>query len=126
MANCKYKFNGRGRLFEPTNFSSDKKVVSSARKTNGDEPYWIGIRTQVHNPSHQNYDFYYASKDTNTPLKYDGWDASAGEPNNLGFNEDCVSVLNHGNLQWGDDECAISHLSICELNEDEGKGTFKN
>merc|ERR1712110_851450 len=110
VTNCKAKFNGNGRLFEPRSKSDNNDVVSQARQINANQPFWIGIRVQPHDESR---DFYYLSEGPNEKLAFEGW--AAGEPNDIGNKEDCVSVLRFsGNLMWDDSNCANEEYSICE------------
>jgi len=127
VANCKTKFNGLGRLFEPKNNEEkfhDTQVIQYAQKLNDinniDEGYWIGIRTRVHAKTHGKSDFYYVG--SFEALAYNGW--SKGEPNDLFHNEDCVSVLNNNNIEWVDDPCTEKYLSICELDVDKEEDNF--
>ena len=113
VTNCKAKFNGNGRLFEPRSKSDNNNVVGLARAISANQPFWIGIRVQPHDESR---DFYYLSEGPKEDLAYDGWlDA---EPNDVGNKEDCVSVLRFGNdLRWDDSNCDNTEYSICELDE---------
>ena len=120
-SNCKTKFNGNGRLFEPMdNKTSDTYVFKYAQKLrlNLEEKLsWIGVRTQVHETKRV---FYYLSKGPTTALAYDNaWDVS--EPDNGSGNEDCVSILQFNQLGWADDRCDVKGYSICELEKIEGK-----
>jgi hypothetical protein len=119
VANCKSKFNGNGRLFEPKSKKINEWVVGLARAISANQPFWIGIRTQPHDESR---DFYYLSEGPSVALAYDGW--LDGEPNDVGNKEDCVSVLRFGNdLRWDDSNCDNTEYSICELDEKEGCGS---
>jgi len=115
VANCKTKFDGTGRLFEPREKQISDTVVSQARAINNDEAYWLGIRTQVHTDDRK---FYYL---TEGPAKSTIKNWSPGEPNDVSGEEDCVSVLRFdgAGLGWADTECDMSAFSICEVNEDE-------
>merc|ERR1712110_135722 len=118
VTNCKAKFNGNGRLFEPRSKSDNNNVVSQARQINANQPFWIGIRVQPHDESR---DFYYLSEGPNEDLAFNGW--ADGEPNDVGNKEDCVSVLKFGgNLMWDDSNCDNEEYSICEQDLKEGCG----
>ena len=119
VTNCKAKFNGNGRLFEPRSKSDNNNVVGLARAISANQPFWIGIRTQPHDESR---DFYYLSEGPKEDLAYDGW--LDGEPNDVGNKEDCVSVLRFGNdLSWDDAKCDNEEYSICEQDV-KGKESF--
>jgi len=112
-ANCKYKFNGNGRLFEPKdNLVSDISVYKQAQKISNNDGFWIGIRTQVHDTKRE---FYYLTEGPSKNLVYNGWDIA--EPDNGSGNEDCVSVLRFNNLGWADDQCDHQKYFICELDD---------
>ena len=124
VANCKTKFNGNGRLFEPIDTKdSDISIYKQAQKISKDTGFWIDMRTQVHDLSHNKTAFYYLSTGPSKSLAYDAWDVA--EPDNGSGNEDCVSVLRFNNLGWADDQCDLPSFSICELDENEGKLSFK-
>merc|ERR1712110_719549 len=78
VANCKTKFNAKGRLFEPRSKGSNTNVVGQASDLGLDKALWIGIRTQPHIvDSHKN--FYYISKGPGVvPLAYNLW--TEGQP----------------------------------------------
>ena len=61
VANCKMKFDGKGRLFEPRTEESHIKVVQLAQKKYPVEAFWIGIRTRPH-WSPKKRKFYYLSE----------------------------------------------------------------
>merc|ERR1712110_321975 len=125
--NCKTKFNGNGRLFEPKlNKNADVLVYKQAQKISKREGFWIGIRTQINIQSHGKKDFYYLSEGPSQSLNYNNvWDES--EPDDAGGNEDCVSVLRFFQPSWADDDCDLKLFSICEPNVEEGcSGTFVN
>ena len=85
--------------------------------------YWIGIRIEVHSLTHDSKDFYYVSRAPKNPsLAYDGW--GKGEPNNLDNKEDCVRVSSKNMLEWADDNCAKKMFSICEFDQDKGRGNI--
>ena len=92
-AQCKKTFNGNGRLFEPTTVSSNDVVIGLARSiAEGNQAFWIGVRTQPHD---QDKFYYYLSEGPKEPtIEY--W--SPGEPSKQeGLN--CVSVLrNNGHI----------------------------
>jgi len=115
-ANCKNKFNGAGRLFEPMSEQSIT-VVQAAQKNFPSTTFWIGIRIQQHSDTHTKDDFYYLSKGPFTPLSHDGWEVA--EPNNVDKNEGCVGVLNHNKLGWSDLVCNDQNSFICELDNDD-------
>merc|ERR1712184_83301 len=100
-ANCKSKFNGNGRLFEPRDIETHELVAGEAlvikTEINSNELFWIGVRAQPHSTSRK---FYYLSSHLTEII--DGW--AFAEPNDLGGNEDCVSVLEFNELGWGDVE----------------------
>ena len=54
--NCKTKFYGRGKLFEPRSKKENDAVVSVAQDISPNKPHWIGIRTQPHDAHRE---FYY-------------------------------------------------------------------
>ena len=119
-ADCQYKFNGNGMLFEPRdNKVSDTSVYKEAQKIDNNFGFWIGIRTQVHDIERE---FYYLSDGPSENLAYNGWEFA--EPDNGSGNEDCVSVLRFNNLGWSDDRCNHLKHYICELDMAKGKGSF--
>merc|ERR1711935_981576 len=119
VTNCKAKFNGNGRLFEPRSKSDNNDVVGLARAISANQPFWIGIRVQPHDESR---DFYYLSEGPKVDLAYDGW--LDGEPNDVGNKEDCVSVLRFGSdLKWDDSKCGNEEYSICDQDVKEGCGS---
>ena len=119
VTNCKAKFNGNGRLFEPRGTKdSDTKIYKQAQQLDNNTLFWIGIRTQVKDIEHE---FYYISEGPSTSLAYDdGW--AFAEPDDASGNEDCVSVLRFKDLGWSDDNCDLEGFYICELDEEKGKG----
>jgi len=119
VANCKSKFGGSGRLFEPRSKKDNTDVVGLARAISPNQPFWIGIRAQPHDEDHKHY---YLSEGPKVDLAFDGW--LDGEPNDVGNNEDCVSVLRFGNdLGWDDAKCDNEEYSICEQDVKEGCGS---
>ena len=108
VTNCKEKFNGKGRLFEPRSISSNNNVFTEAKTLSPNEKFWIGVRTQTHDSQRK---FYYLSIGTSqSTIEY--W--ATGEPNDFGSNEDCVSVLTLNEIKWGDSNCENQELSICQ------------
>merc|ERR1712241_1070007 len=121
---CKQAFQGNGKLFEPKTDAMNTNIGSPARSVNNNSPFWIGVRTRPHNEDRA---FYYLSEDPSKDLKIKPW--SAGEPNDLSGQEDCVAILNNGAYTWDDVECdQADTYAICELNEEEacGKPEFAN
>jgi len=117
VLNCKSKFNGKGKLFEPRSEQINDHVANTARAITPNQPHWIGVRTQQHDEGRH---FYYLSEGpTKTTIEY--W--SAGEPNDFGLKEDCVSVLSFTNLNWADTNCNDFEYSICEIDEGDSCGS---
>ena len=56
--NCKTKFGGRGRLFEPRTIASNNHVTNYAMEEKN-EQFWIGVRAKPHDHTRK---FYYLSE----------------------------------------------------------------
>merc|ERR1712241_433353 len=121
-AECKLKFGGNGRLYEPRNETEFKIVAAVARSLNKATLTWIGIRTQ---PLSEDREFYYLTQGPQEKkkdsLKFEAW--AKGEPNDFQNKEDCVSILQFGDVDWEDSDCDDEGFFICELNHDDGCGS---
>jgi len=124
-AECKSKFGGNGRLYEPRDQAEFNKVAGMARSYNGEGNTWLGIRTQPLAAQGDKREWYYMTKGPQEKkednLAFEEW--AKGEPNDLKGKEDCVSILKDGDIEWEDYDCNEEGLFICELNEEEGCGS---
>jgi len=127
-AECKKKFGGNGRLYEPRTEAESTDLASAARSVQsavlgGSENTWIGIRTFNGKSSAaaqgDKREWYYLSqgpqKNKEDNLGFDnGW--APAEPNDFDGQQDCVSILMNNNLGWSDEGCDLQGYSICESN----------
>ena len=60
--NCKGKFNGQGRLFEPRDVNTNDAVVAIAQSFYPNEDFWLGIRSRPHDQNFEDSRFYYLSE----------------------------------------------------------------
>ena len=116
--NCKDRFvyfggYGIGRLFEPTNQTTNDAVIQEARNTTASYNFWLGI---IDSDSRNNWQYVSSKKE----ISWSNW--YPGLPDNYnGLPENCVDTNtyfytnNLDSLQWNDGPCASPHLSICEM-----------
>ena len=61
VANCKLKFNGNGKLFEPMSKSINDEVSRHAQAIESEKAFWIGIRKQKQAQGKKS-EFYYLTQ----------------------------------------------------------------
>ena len=113
--NCKDRFGGYGigRLFEPTNQSTNDAVIQEVRTTTASYNFWLGF---IDSDSRNNWQYVSSKKE----ISWSNW--YPGLPDNYNAQpENCVATNtyfysnNSNSLQWNDGPCASPHLSICEM-----------
>ena len=106
--NCKAKFGGNGKLFEPLTWSENQKAF----KLGGSTYLWIGVndkgtdRTYVYESTGKPISF--------TPKFYSGY-GSRGTSNNCIFYNPPSTESDI--VHWVDFDCNSSYYSICENSE---------
>jgi len=119
--NCKGKFNGQGRLFEPRDVNTNDAVVAIAQSFYPNEEFWLGIRSRPHDQNFEDSRFYYLSEGPQGKSPFGGW--SPGEPNDISGQDDCTMVLHFNELTWRDSKCDAQKYAICEIDEKEACGS---
>jgi len=110
VADCKTKFEGDGRLFEPRTKKISNKVATFARAMKSG-PFWIGVRKQAQS---EEKEFYYLTEGpTGEKIINSGWEGGIiGE-------DHCTVILNDNELGWATAECNMMAFSICEVNQED-------
>ena len=108
--NCKTKFGGRGKLFEPMTWSENQMAYKFAGSGN----WWIGVndketdRTYVYESTGKPISF--------TPKFYSGYGSQGTYYNCILYNTPSRGY-NSDIVHWMDYTCSSSYYSICEKSD---------
>ena len=111
--NCKIKFGGHGKLYEPLTWSENQMAYKIAKATDGlaNAPYWIGVNYKQTEGS-----FVYESN--GKPIPYTPQFHAGSDPHKRPSNK-CVIIhwlteSNKNIVSWLNYKCANPCKSICE------------
>ena len=93
--------NARGRHL--TSIHSDEENTAALASCSN---CWIGLHST--NGAHGDWEW-----TDGTATEYYHWEA--GQPNDLGGDEDCVDMLNLGAGFWNDDRCDAKNRALCSI-----------
>ena len=102
---CKTKFNGMGKLFEPKTLAINKKVHKMAVAVIRNGLFWIGVNDM-------NQENKFISESSGQEVAFTWW--SPGQPDNSN-DEDCVEIWFHDNYRWNDNKCDGKNPFVCQM-----------